>query len=273
MKPNFFIVGAAKSGTTLIYKTLEENSNFAFSKVKETHYLLKDLYDQDEYFEYFKVERKYVGEGSVSYLPSYEKVIPKIKLINPSSKIIIVIRNPFERFVSHYQYYKQLGYEADSLENCFSINHRPKFDPWKQDYNPYLEGSLYSDAINAYKEAFEDVLVLTFDQVINQPNFTCSELSELFDTKLTSNAEKQKVVNETLVPKVKILDSLLSVEGKRYLANLLPYNLKIMIKKTLYKKPKRDNIKFPLELLNCFNNEIKVLEETLNLDLKAWYKK
>lgn len=43
MKPNFFIVGAPKCGTTALSKYLSEHPNIFISEVKEPHYFAEDL--------------------------------------------------------------------------------------------------------------------------------------------------------------------------------------------------------------------------------------
>src|SRR6056297_3099949 len=42
-KPNFFIVGAAKAGTTSLYQYLNTHSNLYFSPVMEPHFFSTDI--------------------------------------------------------------------------------------------------------------------------------------------------------------------------------------------------------------------------------------
>jgi hypothetical protein len=43
VKPNFFIVGAPKCGTTALYEYLRPHPNIFMPKVKEPHFFAKDL--------------------------------------------------------------------------------------------------------------------------------------------------------------------------------------------------------------------------------------
>lgn len=271
--PNFFIVGAAKSGTTLIYKLLNSNSFFSFSRVKETHYLLKDEFNLENYLNYFNSSSDFIGEASVSYLPSHKKVVKKIRDINDRSKIIIVLRNPFERFVSHYQYYRQLGYEVEDIENVCSEMHRPKNDPWGEDYNPYLCSSLYYESIKHYMDNFENILLITFEEVVEN-KVVVSKLSDFFGVEIPCNGMNlHEKVNETLVARFTFIDKVLSNNAKRALANLLPVQLKRIIKSSLFKKPERSSIKLSKEITEIFDNDIKKLMELTNLDLSHWRSK
>jgi hypothetical protein len=102
--PNFFIIGAPKSGTTSLSEYLKGHPNIYFSKVKEPHFFDLDtskvlklrlqtylslFSGADSYF------HKAVGEGSTGYL--YSKVaVPEILKFNPCAKFIVMLRNPVE---------------------------------------------------------------------------------------------------------------------------------------------------------------------------------
>ena len=114
IKPNFFIVGAPKCGTTSIYSYLSQHPQVFMSKFKEPHFFGKDLtrkgklynFNEESYirlFEnsnYFKVK----GEASTFYLYSKEAA-KEIHSFNPNSKILILLREPTEMVYSmHSQY-------------------------------------------------------------------------------------------------------------------------------------------------------------------------
>ena len=85
-KPNFFIVGAPKCGTTALASYLNEHSKIFVSNPKEPHYFATDfpryrLYDSlKQYLDIFndaKSENVAIGEASVFYMYSrgYKKNI------------------------------------------------------------------------------------------------------------------------------------------------------------------------------------------------------
>ena len=102
--PNFFIIGAPKSGTTALSQYLKEHPNIFFSRVKEPHFfdldtskrLKADLPTYLSLFSEAEPDRhKAVGEGSTGYL--FSKVaVSEILKFNPNSKFIVMLRNPVE---------------------------------------------------------------------------------------------------------------------------------------------------------------------------------
>lgn len=103
-KPNFFIVGAPKCGTTALYEYLRPHPNIFMPKVKEPHFFATDfgaypeVATQEGYAELFAEsteEHLRVGEASVYYLRS-STAIPNIHDFNPAAKIIAMFRNPVD---------------------------------------------------------------------------------------------------------------------------------------------------------------------------------
>jgi hypothetical protein len=109
MKPNFFIVGAPRCGTTSLSRTLQLHSQVCFSKPKEPHYftqlngktslenISKDY--MEIFFSHYQPHHRAMGEGSTSYLYS-EKAIRAILEFNPQAKFIVSVRNPMEAVYS-----------------------------------------------------------------------------------------------------------------------------------------------------------------------------
>jgi hypothetical protein len=115
VKPNFFIVGGPRCGTTTLSRCLEQHSQVCFSKPKEPHYF-SQLYGKtslenirtdylDRFFSHAQPHHRAMGEGSTSYLYS-EKAIRAILEFNPEAKFIVSVRNPIE--VVHSFHYRLL---------------------------------------------------------------------------------------------------------------------------------------------------------------------
>lgn len=112
-KPNFFIIGAPKCGTTSLAKWLGRHPNIYLSNIKEPHYFYTDgnskfitTHNWDEYIRLFKdvsPMHHAVGEASVFYLFSKEAVKNILNLF-PEAKFIVLLRNPVEMAASlHWQ--------------------------------------------------------------------------------------------------------------------------------------------------------------------------
>ena len=205
-KPNLFIVGAAKAGTSSIYNYLSSHPDVYMSPIKEPNFFGSDIkwenfrddhkintiLDFDKYFSnkilkqkhiafvedinlYMKLFRdsedfKVLGEASTSYL--YSSLAAKeIYEFNPSAKIIIILRKPLERTISHYlmdSRYKKITSE-NMLEDLIEDFENPH-----KGYcisNLYLDLSLYYEQIKRFTNVFpkEQVLVKDFYDLKNNP--------------------------------------------------------------------------------------------------------
>ncbi|MCC7419050.1 MAG: sulfotransferase domain-containing protein [Planctomycetaceae bacterium] len=125
-RPNLFVVGAPKCGTTALFEYLRTHPEISFSTLKEPHYFADDLPGNrdvqtlDDYHRLFGSARphhKVVGEASVLYLMS-AVAIPNIRRYNPAARIIAMVRNPAEMAVSLHQ---QLVYSFYENHRDFSM--------------------------------------------------------------------------------------------------------------------------------------------------------
>jgi len=103
-RPNFFIIGAPKCGTTALSEYLRDHPRVFVSWPKEPHYFAEDfaryrrIRSRDRYLDLFHDagdEHLAVGEASVWYLYS-SVAVENIRSFNPQAKIIVMLRNPVE---------------------------------------------------------------------------------------------------------------------------------------------------------------------------------
>ena len=119
-RPNLFIVGAPKCGTTAWVEYLSSHPEIFFCDPKEPHFFNTDIPNfrwvrsLDEYLKLFvrAGSKKVVGEASILYLYSQEAA-ERIAEFNPDAKILIFVRSP-ERFIP--SYHQQLLYNCDEDE-------------------------------------------------------------------------------------------------------------------------------------------------------------
>ena len=124
MPPNFFIVGAPKSGTTALSTYLGEHPNVFMATPKEPDYFCKDFpakshaSNLDEYLWIFRDARHYhmaIGEASVWYLYSKRAAV-ELKRFCPKARIIIMLRHPVD---IAYSLHSQLLWTLDENEKDF----------------------------------------------------------------------------------------------------------------------------------------------------------
>lgn len=122
-KPNLFIIGAPKSGTTAMCEYLHTHPDIFVSSPKEPHYFSTDLnyrrnniQTKEDYLSLFKqgCKKKFRCEASVWYLFS-EHAVANILKFNPTARIVVMIRNPIAMAPSLHQqlYYSGIETEAN----------------------------------------------------------------------------------------------------------------------------------------------------------------
>lgn len=112
IKPNFFIVGAPKCGTTTVADWLRKHPEVFIPMQKEPHHFNKDhkfnVYESyNDYISLFQTAKgaKAIGEASVWYLYS-EVAIKEIEKTFPDSKYIVCLRSPVQ--MAHSLYWEQV---------------------------------------------------------------------------------------------------------------------------------------------------------------------
>lgn len=292
--PNFFIVGAAKAGTTSLYTYLRQHPQIYMSPVKEPHffskphippehlYLYQFVSDEDEYLRLFADAGKHIsiGEASTSYL--WDAECPRqIHERIPSAKIIVSLRDPIDRAYSHYLMTVRDGiqslpfYEA-LLENLAGT--RTSFSCL------YIELGLYYEQIKRYLDTFgpEQVLVLMFEDLKQDPREGLEQVADFLnlDRNPMQAIRFDAVHNPYLALRNKLARGILGIHSlalhKIYRA-LLPQSLRIFVRnRVLYKekdKPPLDPQSRAL-LQKIYAPELDALEKLLKRDLntlrKVW---
>ncbi len=101
-KPNFFILGAPKCGTSSLAAWLGEHRDIFISSVKEPHFFNTDdrrvvntLEHYESFFRDAGPQHMAVGEASVWYLSS-RNAVTGILQYAPDARFIVMLRNPIE---------------------------------------------------------------------------------------------------------------------------------------------------------------------------------
>jgi len=129
-RPNLFIVGAPKCGTTAWVAYLSQHPDIFFCDPKEPHYFNSDIpgfrwfNTQDDYLELFVTagSEQIRAEASILYLYSHDAAA-NIALFNRDAKILIFVRDP-EKFIPsyHQQQLYNLDEEVEDLGKAWSLS-------------------------------------------------------------------------------------------------------------------------------------------------------
>ena len=181
-RPDFFIIGAPKCGTTALSEYLREHPRIGFSQPKEPVYFCTDFpgvrnyTEESDYLERCfghcrQTEPLAVGEGSTAYFYSTQAV-GNILRFDPSARFIIMLRNPLDMIPAlHAQKLLSLEEDEPSFEKAWALRqerlagrHVPKYcvEPRLVDYAELGKlGSHLSRHLREIPEAQR--LVILFD--------------------------------------------------------------------------------------------------------------
>ncbi len=193
--PNFFIVGAAKAGTTSLHAYLSAHPQVFMPTLKEPHYFadfelapefdnfLPVIRDRAEYQALFEGSEGYVaiGEASPSYLCD-PAAAERIRSAIPAAKIIISLRNPVERAFSHYLMEFNRGAEILPFDKALEADALRRDKGWGKS-GMYAELSLYSSQVESFLSEFgrKQVLVILFEDLIRDTRSTMNEVARFLE--------------------------------------------------------------------------------------------
>jgi hypothetical protein len=211
--PDFLIVGAQKCGTTSLYEYLAEHPQVMPALTKEVHYFdVRYPRGMSWYRAHFGLRRpgRITGEASPYYL--FHPAAPqRIKSDVPRAKLIVMLRDPAERAVSHYHHSVDWGFETLSLEDA--IRHEPErldgeasriaSDPTYRglDYQhlSYLSRGVYADQLELWLSLFprEQMLVLNSHDFFDDPATGFNRVLDFLELPPQSRTEYPVVAGRT----------------------------------------------------------------------------
>lgn len=290
MKPNFIGVGAIKAGTTSLYAMLKEHPEVFMSEVKELNYFNEDSYQKENFMSYYKHfenanGHKVIGEITPLYL--YGKNTPRriYELLGEDVKIIIILRNPIERALSHYKMNLRNKNKEEPLtfEEAF---YREKEEIGLDEKNAskfvrYFTISLYSEQVKRYMELFPNIKIILFEEFINNSNNIQKEIFEFLEIEnCNMEVPKVHVGHGSKVKYFKVYKILQGIDDRLNQFKLFKKNNKIRkIKRKIKiwfvtedKNKTEVSEEFKQVLRNYYYEDICALEKLIHRDLSVWKK-
>ena len=303
-KPNLFIPGAAKSGTTTLHNLLNQHPDICMSTVKEPGYWknekLKEFKDVEKqnYSDLFdKSNCKIYGESSTAYM-YYNSFIKNIKNnYEDLPKFIFILRNPIDRFNSHFWWMKGLGLEKENLD-CIIKETLIKEDgtlkiisPTIKSYNYYpkyyYQFGLYSKWLKRFYNSFNksDIKIITFEQLINNPLETTNSCFEFLglnklesissytsnETSLLKNPNLYHFINKSNIGKYSYT-KIAKYFFPKGIINMIKKRIKMLLDN--WEKEKINYPKLSIENRNdlklVYSNDISKLKQLTNNSYKEW---
>jgi len=299
-KPNFLIVGAAKSGTTSIFNYLREHPDIYLPDRKEcgffsnlfhknlkgpgSDYIKKDaILTFDEYmkkcFKNGDLEEKAIGEASTDYLYYYSDAIYNIKkYLGNDVKIIIILRNPLEAIISRYKHNLRREWESLSLEEAIEKENERISNDWLWDFH-YIKSFSYSRQVESYINNFKSVHIILYDELKNNPLQVIKDIFRFLNIDSNFNPDTSVKYNLGGMPRFKMLYKFLHEENlfKNILKTILPKKSlsvlrkkKLILEKLLLTEINLDEKELKRIIYPHIKMDIEKLEKILDRELTEW---
>ncbi len=106
--PNFLVAGSMKCGSSTLHQLLAQHPDIFMTEKKEQRYFSSEPWRRvsvDEYQEHFREgqKHKFRGESTPKYIAT-KRAVPLIHAYNPDMKLVIIVRDPVTRILSHIHY-------------------------------------------------------------------------------------------------------------------------------------------------------------------------
>ena len=194
MEPNFFIVGAPKSGTTNMSYYLMQHPQVFMPENLEPYYFARldipqnyergIISDEKKYLNLFKNAKncKAIGESSPVYLYCPHSAL-EIKNRFPNSKIIISLRNPIEIAYSEYFSLKFMGFDKNRSFNELLDSSKEQLDQNEFHIDSLLEAGFYSKQIKRFQKIFSknQIKITIFEEYIKNTIPTINSILSFLD--------------------------------------------------------------------------------------------
>jgi hypothetical protein len=183
--PGFLILGAQKAGTTALFAYLRWHPMITGPAWKEVGYFDRHYRRGDRWYRgHFPLRAgdRLVGEASPSYL--FHPLAPeRVRATVPEAKLIVLLRDPVDRALSHYHHEVALGREGLSFEEAIEAEaertrgeeerlvRKPDYfsHAW-WDYT-YLARGRYAEQLERWLAVFprEQLIVVGSDELAVEP--------------------------------------------------------------------------------------------------------
>ena len=300
MMPNFFIVGAARSGTTSLDQYFRQHPEIYMATHKETHYFAANQFpssfkgpgddrlnknvirDEAQYRQMFANSsgKKVIGESSAFYL-STTGTAARIAQAVPDAKIIIILREPSTRAYSSYMFLIRDGRETLRFADSLSLEEERK----QKDFEPmwwFKELGLYYNQVKCYLDVFgaDQVKVLLYDELLADPKSVLQDVFTFLGVKEDVAIDTSVRFNITGVPNSRRLYTLLdnfihnSRPEVKLIKSLVPMQLRLAWGSKILGKilqPIPVDSQAHAQLKEYFAEDVRNLEDLLHRDLRGWH--
>ncbi|HBL11496.1 MAG TPA: sulfotransferase [Cyanobacteria bacterium UBA11162] len=288
--PNFIIIGAGKSGTTSLYKYLQEHPQIFIPSMKEVYFFafegqshpigITNFKDYQALFQEAS-EEQVIGEVSSIYL--FRPQAPeRIKYYLPDVKLIAILRNPADRAFSDYL----MNLNRHNLSKS-DKNSKPMrdFAELVKEKHYFIQIGFYYEQLKRYYDRFDpsQIKVYLYEDLVTDARGLVRDIFRFVgvdDSFVPDTSQKHKVSG---LPKNQAMHRLLTKSSPMrslaisILKPLMPAQLRQYIRDKIIDGLVKQNLTRPQlssalrqELIEIYREDILNLQNLINRDLSTW---
>ncbi len=288
-KPNFLIVGAAKSGTTSLFEYLRGHPDVFMPGIKEASYFAGGGgRSEADYLALFRNAggARAVGEASGAYLYLPDTPAAIHGLLGPGARIVIILRNPIDMAYSLWGHMVREGFEDLSFSEAVAAEEKRMADPkfpyrsraWRFNF-AYADRARYARQVEAYFRTFKksQLRVLIFEEFFADVEKGFADLCRFLDVAPDYRPDF-KAFNQSAVVRSELLRKFLDepTAWKDVLKAVTPAatrpRVKAWLKAMNYRKQRLPSLSSTERerLWRLFERDVSELEVLLGRRLECW---
>lgn len=299
-RPNTFVIGAPKCGTTALCSYLEQHPNVFMSQPKESHHFVAEempgkarkFASKENYariFDEVGAQHNVVAEGSVWYMYS-QTAVENISKFDPSAKIILMFRRPDEMVYSMHQQ-AVVNFSEDIIdfdrawETALAGNKRRSWSKLCDERSKldYHRIALFSEQLERVFTFFpkDQVHIIFYDDFKSSTQGCFQEVLKFlaiddFEVDIKKVNESKVVVNKYigkfLTKPPNILMKLNRIVKKVFGLEKLGFRKRLISLNTRVQKREPLNTKTRADIINYYREDITKLGLLCQRDLSHWLK-
>ncbi len=296
--PTFLIIGAAKSGTSALWKYLPQHPDIYMSPKKEPHFFayenaVPDANGPRDYTKYAKTNltayqalfadvttEKAIGEAATTslYIP---RAVERIKHYIPQAKFIAMLRQPADRAYSSFMHLIRDRREpVKDFREALKLEHGRIADHWGFMWH-YTQMGFYYEQVRRFYDNFnrEQVRIYLYDEFNTNPLCIIQDIYRFLEVNDDFIPDMSVRANMSGVQKSKITEGLITAVFDR--PNLLRFIFrKLLSEEKRWRfttsvrnrnlKQKTLSLNLRCELTQLFREDILRLQDLLDRDLSHW---
>ena len=296
--PDLVVIGVAKAGTTAVARWLDDHPQVAMSRIKEPNFFSADI-DPSQFSEAFKKmspdidpsywdqaelppihgafvrdaaryqrlwEHATIGQVKAEASPSYafSDVAPEaLAQSSPDAKVLLILRNPVDRAISHFRMARQYGMVQERFEEALQ-NDMKAVSGWGRSEN-FVALSTYAPIIRRWRTHFPNMRIEIYEELFDGRSW--NHLSEWLG--IDAAPAPQMAVFQGQDPKWPALNKMLfHTHLGQFLQKITPFWLKKSLKRTI---STQSQDAYDREAAwRLFQEDVKATESLLGRQLSLW---